>query len=691
MSLDRRGFLKFVAGASAGVMATPVPWKLLDDVSIWTQNWPWIPKNVDGETTYINTVSKLCPSGTGMKIRMVGNRPVRVLPDDAHPLSKGGISALAVAEVHMLYSPSRVHRPLKRTSDGAYVAITWEEALTMLEKGLGNAKGDKLACVSGDDTGAINEVLSGTLAAAGSDKFFLMPGDASTAAKAFSAAGGKGQLGYDIENSDYVLAVGANILESWGTVIRNRAAFRDARPHAEEPTAQFIYAGPVQNNTAAGCDEWLAIKPGTESILTLGLAHLLIKSGAASNASDFAAFRNLVSAFNPQKVAALTGVAPAKLKAVAAQLLKARRPLVITGSEFTQGSGAATALAGLAVNRLLSGINSEGGLTALPVADAVVNGAMNRNDMLKQDFVAYLSRLYAGKMKTPEAVVFYEANPAYALPQATTMADVLKKVPFKVSFTTFLDETAELCDLVLPVPMGLERMDDVYTPYGCGQTVYSLARPVIAPPSSVKPAGDVLLAVAAKLGYDLGYGSYEELLQARAEAVGADWDSLMEGEAYVSSDTVAQNNLSLGADVLQKAASLKAPDFPYAVAPVQKLNVGTAKTALPPYNNKTVRRWELQKDTMYVAMNGATARKIGVGQHDKVVLSNKSGRMAARVNIFEGITADTVAIVMGFGHTAFDQFSKGKGENVMQLLTVGFEPGTGVSVWNMAGVNISKA
>ena len=94
---------------------------------------------------------------------------------------------------------------------------------------------------------------------------------------------------------------------------------------------------------------------------------------------------------------------------------------------------------------------------------------------------------------------------------------------------------------------------------------------------------------------------------------------------------------------------------------------------------------------MYVAMNGATARKIGVSKHDSVVLSNKSGRLTARVNIYEGITTDTVAVLMGFGHTAFDHFSKGKGENVMQLLTVGFEPGTGVSMWNMSGVNISKA
>ena len=42
--LDRRGFLKFIGGAAVGTLATPVVWQGLDDISIWSQNWGWIPK-----------------------------------------------------------------------------------------------------------------------------------------------------------------------------------------------------------------------------------------------------------------------------------------------------------------------------------------------------------------------------------------------------------------------------------------------------------------------------------------------------------------------------------------------------------------------------------------------------------------------------------------------------------------------
>ena len=45
MAFDRRSFLKFGAGATAGILATPLVWKALDDVSICSQNWPLIHAN----------------------------------------------------------------------------------------------------------------------------------------------------------------------------------------------------------------------------------------------------------------------------------------------------------------------------------------------------------------------------------------------------------------------------------------------------------------------------------------------------------------------------------------------------------------------------------------------------------------------------------------------------------------------
>lgn len=256
MTLDRRGFLKFLGGVSVGAVASPIIWQTLDDVSIWSQNWSWIPRLKYGENTYHPTLSKLCPSGVGLRVRQVAGRPVRALGNEANPLSLGGISPLAAAEVQLLHSPSRVQQPLKRSDDGAYVAISWEEAGALLKDGLASAKGS-FSCLSGDYNGTMNEMLSGFTAQMGTSNFFLMPHEAQAAARAWDLMGGQGQIGYDVEKSDFILALGANVLESWGTVVRTRRLYSKARPHGAEPVMRLAYVGPVQNSTAAGADFWI--------------------------------------------------------------------------------------------------------------------------------------------------------------------------------------------------------------------------------------------------------------------------------------------------------------------------------------------------------------------------------------------------------------------------------------------------
>lgn len=249
--LDRRGFLKFIGGAAVGTLATPVVWKGLDDISIWSQNWPWIPSLQYGnhENTYVRTVSKLCPAAGATKIRLVGGRPVRVLSDPESPLG-GGVSALAVTEVQMRYSPARLKRPLLRNSDGGYREISWEEAEKLLLEKLAAAKKqtehDSVVCISGDENGTMNELLAGFAAQTGSGRFFAMPSDAQATAQAWKLMGGRGRVGFDIPNSDYVFAVGANVLETWGSVVVNRHAWGQARPAAPNPPCVWPMPGPCR-------------------------------------------------------------------------------------------------------------------------------------------------------------------------------------------------------------------------------------------------------------------------------------------------------------------------------------------------------------------------------------------------------------------------------------------------------------
>ena len=693
MVLDRRGFMKFVAGAGAGIMVTPVPWKLLDDASIWTQNWSWIPRNQYGESTYANAVSKMDPSGVPMRVRLVDGRPVRVLPAEDHPLG-GGVTALSVAEVQMLYSHGRVKRPLLRAADGGFNELDWPTAAKILQDKLTEA-GKDVAFVSGDETSTTNEVLSAFAKSIGSEQVFFMPSEGQCASVAAKLMGVDAQIGYDLEKSDYVLAIGANLLESWGTVVRNRRIFKEAHPHPVRnegskevaPAATLAYAGPVQNNTAAVASPWLPIYPGSEGILALGIANMLIAKGrTANNVSDFGAFKALAAKYTPEETAKLTGVDMKKLEAIVEGMLAAKAPLVIVGSEFSQGAGAAPIMAGFAVNALLGNINRPGGLTLMPPVAAAMSKASPRGALYQKDLTSWLGTAKAS------VLVLHEANPVYALPNPEGVQAALKKIPFKVSFSTFMDETAALCDLVLPIGMGLERTDDLESPYGCGNTIYCVTIAVVEARENVRSTANALLYVARTMGMDLGFETFVDVLKAKAlQHEKCSFDVLASGQAAVGDTTVSSEGLSLRPDILGKALQAKAAGDGLRLAPYAKLSLGTAKTGIPPYNNKTLRAGDLDGATMTVMMNAATASKKGLANGDKLVLDSGKHRLAAKLRVYEGVMNDTVAVCLGFGHTALDEFSQNKGANVMELMTATAEPETGLSVWAQTGVAVSKA
>ena len=503
--LDRRGFLKFVGGAGIGILATPAVWKSTDDVAIWSQNWPWVPDPAKGELSYVSTISKCCPTGQGIKVRLLGGRPVTVHGDPEHPLSRGALNALCAAEVQLLHSPARLRQPHKRGTDGKHVPISWDEAAKMLTEGLKQAR-DKggVYAVSGDPTSVVNDVLS-ALTNWGMGSCFVMPGEEQAARRAWKLMAGQdgssdaGRLGYDMEHSDMVLAIGANVLESWGPVVRNRRAWAAGRPQGKDASFRLAYASSVQDNTAAAADWWLPMRPGQELIAALGVAHLLVRAGRSVPSGDFADFAALAETWSPDKVEAASGIPAKRLEAVAAALLKAKHPLVVVGSPLGQGGGAAPIMAGVACNLLLGNLNAEGGLRILPHMPIALPGAARLDALLDNDFMAWVQSLGQGSAKAPGACVVYEANPAYALPGGASA--LLDKAGFTVAFTSFKDETAAKCDLILPAAMGLERWDDAESPYGVGSMIYSLAIPAAAPLFEARPAGDVPTIAHAGRGW----------------------------------------------------------------------------------------------------------------------------------------------------------------------------------------------
>ena len=65
LAINRRNFIKLIAGGAVGTGLSPIPWKLIDDVSIFTENFPWVPVPPVGEFASEKSVLKCEKSITG--------------------------------------------------------------------------------------------------------------------------------------------------------------------------------------------------------------------------------------------------------------------------------------------------------------------------------------------------------------------------------------------------------------------------------------------------------------------------------------------------------------------------------------------------------------------------------------------------------------------------------------------------
>ncbi|SOB57965.1 Molybdopterin-containing protein family [Pseudodesulfovibrio profundus] len=647
MSVARRAFIQMSVGATVGILFTPTVWTALDDVSIWTQNWPWIPTLKYGEINNKPTVSKLCESGCAVKVRTVANEAFGTEGNTDHPLSGGGICPLCANGVQVMNNPNRINAPMLNGEE-----ISWDKAKEIVAEKL-EAAGSKVAVISGDQTGTTNEVFSALLAAQGSDAFYTMPCDMQAADKAWTGLmGGSGQVGYDLENADVVLLAGADALESWGPTVANLKAF------AANENGKFIFAGPMQTKTASVTSKWVPVPAEGMAAFTLGICYYVLQAGKTVDTADFGQFKSMVmNGFSPAKVEAATGVTADQMAGIAKQLLAASNPVVVPG-----GSVAANAAA-FALNLLL-----DGGMKVLPEFGNVIETAMSRSDMLKQDILQGVNA---------DVLFIYEANPTYALPEQV-------KAGFTIAFDSLNTETTAVADLVLPTPHSYERFDDLASPYGLAAATYSMGAPVSKPTRNVMNAADFVLGLV-----DLGFESYEEVLAAKAEAIGADMDELVEGGAFVMDGGQAIAT-SLAASVLGKAAVPVKGTGAVGLAPYTLLNVGTANLATTPNAPCTISNNQLVGDYMVVMMDSATAKQLGVDVGSKVKLSGGNGECEALVQIFEGVLPGVVAAPLGMGHTVGDEFSKGKGDNVYKILTVSSEAAIGASTWAGSTVNVAK-
>jgi len=146
----------------------------------------------------------------------------------------------------------------------------------------------------------------------------------------------------------------------------------------------------------------------------------------------------------------------------------------------------------------------------------------------RQSFTKFIAGQLAGPESPIKALLLHEANPVYGSPAAWRVREALSKIPFIVSFGSFIDETSIMADLILPDHSFLESWVDDVPESGAGVGVTSVAPPAMRPIHQTRSMPDVLLDVSHRLAKPLAqvlpWKTYEEMLQESFESIfpGAD-------------------------------------------------------------------------------------------------------------------------------------------------------------------------
>ncbi|HSJ06910.1 MAG TPA: molybdopterin-dependent oxidoreductase, partial [Longimicrobiales bacterium] len=319
--LERREFLKVlgVTGVGAGLTGcgTGGAEKLIPYV---------VPHEeiVPGVATWYRTTCRECPAGCGMNIRTREGRAVKAEGNPLSPISHGRLCARGQASLHGLYDPDRIPRPLARRGDADWDALTWDEAERRLADALQQNRG-RTVLLTGNHTGTMDRLADEFAAAVGADRVRWEPFAYEPLRAASRMVYGIDAVPvHDFSNAEVVITFGADFLETWLSPIDYAHGFVQGRAYSQGRRGKLISVTPHQSLTDMNADEWVPARPGTEHLVALAIARLIVDGGAEAGQAA-----GLLAGVDVASAAERAGVSPERLRQIAADFTASGRSLAV--------------------------------------------------------------------------------------------------------------------------------------------------------------------------------------------------------------------------------------------------------------------------------------------------------------------------------------------------------------------------
>src|SRR4051812_28670182 len=484
-----------------------------------------------------------CPDTCAMLVTVEDGVAKKIQGDPDAPFTDGTICTKVSHYLERTYSPDRLLHPMRRVGPkgkGLFKKISWDEALDEIA--------GRLQALAADDPQTILPCsYAGTMGMvqySSMDRRFFHKLGATLLDRTLCSSAGKyglkatlgGNVGMDPERFDearLIILWGANPIVSnlhlWGRV---QAAKRRG--------AKVIAIDPYRSLSAEKCTQHIALLPGTDGALALGIMHVLVRDNLVDR--DYverytigydALAKRAVAEYAPERVAKLCGIEASVVEELARDYATIKPAAIRLNYGMQRHAGGGIAARTIAcLPALIGAWRDPAGGIVLSTSDfyGFDHAALERPDLLAGRRPRIINHSQVGDALTSaqppvRVTIVYNNNPVAVCPESDkVIAGFSREDLFTVVIDHFQTDSADYADIVLPATTQLEHLD-VHKSYG---HLYMLAsNPAIAPVGESLPNTEVFRRLAARLGFEEPcFGDSDEDICRTALAGKADWEAL---------------------------------------------------------------------------------------------------------------------------------------------------------------------
>ncbi len=456
-------------------------------------------------TVFKNVCPLDCPDTCSMRVTVENGVAIDLRGDAEHPFTRGFLCQKMARYLDRVYSPDRLMFPMKRVGakgEGKFQRVSWDEAL--------EAIATRFAAIAASPDGP-QAILPhsyygtmGKLQASSLDRRFFHRLGASKLDRTICASAGslgyeytmgQGRLGADplaVKRCKFIVNWGSNTINTnshlWSLMVEAR----------KTSGATIVTVDPYRSPTASRSDWHIAVRPGTDAALALGLMHVIWRDGLQDE--DYLSRATIgagplrqraLEEYASQRVASITGVDVATIETFARRLAREQPSLIRLNYGMQRHGGGGMAVRTIACLPAIIGSWRHPGGGALLSTSGAYDFAMDpltRPELSPSGTrtinMNELGAALAGELPGPpvRAIYVYNSNPAAVTPNQQKVLAGLRRVDlFTVVHELFATDTVDYADIVLPATSQLEHVD-LHGSYGHHEVMYN--------PRSIAPRGE---------------------------------------------------------------------------------------------------------------------------------------------------------------------------------------------------------